>query len=441
MNKVIDSTVAEQSVLACLIIDGSKIESVSDIISVDDFHIEIYKIIYNAMLQMKKNDVYIDIISLSEDLSQNNELDKIGGMNYLTTLSDCVPSSRNFKRYAEVILEKNSYRNIQKLINDINKHNGIAPVSLLIDLMKDETDKLSERLNSLKENFQTMKPLLLQNMEKLQELYSREDLNETIGYTTGLKDVDSKTNGLQKGDLITVAGRPSMGKTAFVMGIAEHIAYKYKENVAVFSFEMDAKQLTNRLISSIGKINSTKMKTGNLSDQDWERYSKAFGKLNESPIHIDDGCSMTIFELRARAKKLKERLGSLGLIVVDHIGLMKPSNSNGNRVQDVSEITRELKNLARELDCPIIQLSQLNRNLEQRPNKRPIMSDLRESGSIEQDSNIIFFIYRDEVYNPDTEYKGIAEIILAKNRDGEIGTVNAAFLGEYTKFENLQRGN
>ena len=298
--------------------------------------------------------------------------------------------------------------------------------------------KFSEQGERGRQGFVAIPSLLTQVVDRIETLYSRDNDSDVTGIATGFTDLDSMTSGLQPGDLIIVAGRPSMGKTAFSINIAEHVALEVTKPVAVFSMEMGGTQLAMRMIGSVGRLNQHTLRTGKLEDDDWSRMTHALGRLNDAPIFIDETAALNSLELRSRARRLHRQNGGLGLIVVDYIQLMSsPSGKNSeNRATEISEISRSLKSLAKELQVPVIALSQLNRSLEQRPNKRPIMSDLRESGAIEQDADLILFIYRDEVYNPDSPDKGKAEIIIAKQRNGPIGKVELTFRGEYTRFEN-----
>jgi replicative DNA helicase len=289
-----------------------------------------------------------------------------------------------------------------------------------------------------RQGFLQMQPLLTQVVERIDTLYNRDNPTDITGVATGFSDLDRMTSGMQPGELIIVAGRPSMGKTAFALNVAEHVGLDVKLPVAVFSMEMGGTQLVMRMLGSTGRLDQHKLRTGQLHDHDWQRLTGAVGKLNEAPVHIDESGALNALELRARARRLHRQCGGpgLGLIVVDYLQLMSASSQGENRATEISEISRSLKGLAKELNVPVMALSQLNRGLEQRPNKRPVMSDLRESGAIEQDADVILFIYRDEVYNPDTQDKGIAEIIIGKQRNGPIGTIKLTFLGQYTRFEN-----
>ena len=286
------------------------------------------------------------------------------------------------------------------------------------------------------QGFVEIQPLLTQVIERIDELYHQDNPSDVTGTPTGFTDLDHMTSGLQPGDLVIVAGRPSMGKTALALNIAEHVGVETRLPVGVFSMEMGGTQLALRMLGSVGKLDQHRLRTGRLRDEDWPRLTHAVGKLNDAPIHIDETPALNALELRARARRLHRQYGKLGLIVVDYLQLMSSTSSGENRATEISEISRSLKALAKELSVPLVALSQLNRSLEQRPNKRPVMSDLRESGAIEQDADLILFIYRDEVYNPDSQEKGTSEIIIGKQRNGPIGTVRLTFLGEYTRFQN-----
>jgi len=306
----------------------------------------------------------------------------------------------------------------------------------LLDESESKIFQIAEAGKNDRIGFTDIKELLPQVAERIDQLFQRDNPSDVTGIPTGYKDLDMMTSGLQPGDLIIIAGRPSMGKTSLALNICEYVAIDTGLPSAVFSMEMGSTQLVSRLIGSVGKLNQHKMRTGQLDDNDWEKLSYALGQLNEAPIFIDEGSALNPYEVRARARRLHKQCGRLGLIVIDYLQLMGSAGSTENRATEISEISRSLKALAKELNVPVIALSQLNRSVEQRPDKRPVMSDLRESGAIEQDADVIMFIYRDEVYNPETPDKGIAEIILAKQRNGPVGRVKLTFLGEYTKFEN-----
>ncbi|MCJ7616517.1 MAG: replicative DNA helicase, partial [Desulfobacterales bacterium] len=309
----------------------------------------------------------------------------------------------------------------------------------LLDEAETKVFEIAEAGARGKQGFRDIQPLLKEVVERIEILYNQENPNDVTGIASGFRDLDQKTSGFQPGDLIIVAGRPSMGKTAFSLNVAEHVALVLKKPVAVFSMEMGGAQLAMRMLGSVGQLDQHKVRTGRLQDEDWSKLTHALGKLNDAPLFIDESAALNALELRARARRLHRQHNDLGLIVVDYLQLMSASSRQGeNRATEISEISRSLKALAKELQVPVVALSQLNRSLEQRPNphKRPVMSDLRESGAIEQDADLILFIYRDEVYNPETQDKGVAEIIIGKQRNGPIGKINLTFLGQYTKFEN-----
>lgn len=441
--KIHFSIESEQAVLGALMIDNEVLERVSDVLTVADFYHDAHKVIYSQILKLIDELTPADVITVSEALRDAGLLESIGAMPYIVKLADGVPGASNARYYAKIVLEKATLRKIDELSAEAVDATG-SPLSSkdVINSMQLEYQKLLDRQESLDQGFKAIKPLLMQNVESLQDRYANFKEGTTVAedsIETGFNSLDEITHGLRPGELIIVAGRPSMGKTAFSMNIAEYAAINNKKSVAIFSMEMQATDISCRLIGSVGRIDSGALRSGNLGDNDWERLSVALGKLNETKINIDETPALTVSQLSSRAKRLKAKIGKLDLIIVDYIQLMGSNklNKNETRANEVAEITKGLKRLAKELQVPIIALSQLNRDLEKRPNKRPQMSDLRESGAIEQDADLILFLYRDEIYNPDSEQKGIAEIIIGKQRNGRIGTVRTAFHGEYTRFENL----
>jgi replicative DNA helicase len=383
----------------------------------------------------------VDVITVAESLESNAELDKAGGLSYLGSLAQNVPSAANIRRYAEIVRERAVMRKLAEVGTEIatSAYNpGGRDAGQLLDEAESRVFEIAEAGERGRQGFVAIPPLLTQVVERIETLYSRENASDVTGIATGFTDLDSMTSGLQPGDLVIVAGRPSMGKTAFSVNIAEHVALEVNKPVAIFSMEMGGTQLAMRMIGSVGRLNQHTLRTGKLEDDDWSRMTHALGRLNDAPIFIDETAALNSLELRSRARRLHRQNDGLGLIVIDYIQLMSSVSTKGgeNRATEISEISRSLKSLAKELHVPVIALSQLNRSLEQRPNKRPIMSDLRESGAIEQDADLILFIYRDEVYNPDSPDKGKAEIIIAKQRNGPIGKIELTFRGEYTRFEN-----
>jgi replicative DNA helicase len=429
---------AEQSVLGGLMLDNSSWDKVGDEVAEGDFYRRDHRLIFRAIKTLAEEASPFDVVTLAEWLDKQGELENVGGINYMGTLVTNTPSAANIKSYAKIVRERSVLRQLIQVSNDI-ADSAYQPEGRKINELLDDAEKkvfdIADQGARNNKGFAGMKDLLTKAVERIDYLFTQD--NAITGISTGFDDFDEKTSGLQKSDLIIVAGRPSMGKTTFAMNLAENAAIKSQAPVAVFSMEMPGEQLAMRMMSSLGRIDQHKVRPGKLDDDDWPRLTSAVGILSEAPIYIDDTPGLTPTELRARARRLAREHG-LGLIVIDYLQLMQGSgNAKENRTAEISEISRSLKGLAKELNVPVIALSQLNRGLEQRPNKRPVMSDLRESGAIEQDADIIIFIYRDEVYNEESPDKGTAEIIIAKQRNGPIGTTRLAFLGKYTRFENL----
>ncbi len=438
------SVEAEQSVLGGLLLENSAWERIADLITEQDFYRHDHRLVYRHITRLLDASKPADVVTVSESLESSKELTTIGGLAYLGALAQNTPSAANIRRYAEIVRDRAILRGLVEVGTSI-ADSAYSPMgrsaSDLLDQAEGKVFEIAEAGARGKQGFMELQPLLTQVVERIDMLFQRDNPSDITGIPTGFADLDQKTSGLQPGDLVIVAGRPSMGKTAFSLNIAEHVALESGLPVAVFSMEMAGTQLVMRMMGSVGKLDQHKVRTGRLQDEDWQRLTYAVGKLNDAPIYIDESAALTALELRARARRLHRQCGKLGLIVVDYIQLMSATRQGENRATEISEISRSLKALAKELDVPVIALSQLNRSLEQRPNKRPVMSDLRESGAIEQDADLILFIYRDEVYNPETPEKGISEIIIGKQRNGPIGTVRLAFLGEYTRFESLAHGN
>lgn len=404
-----------------------------------DFYRHDHRLIFQHIMKVVEAKQPADIVTVGESLEKNAELATVGGLAYLGLLSENTPTSANIRGYATIVRERSIMRSLVQVGSDIAE-SAYLPQGRDAQQLLDESEakifKIAEsgkRENIGFEDIQHLLPDVIKDVEKRMENGS-----DVTGVASGFTDLDKMTSGLQPGDLIIIAGRPSMGKTSLALNIAENVAIEKKLPVAVFSMEMASNQLTTRLIGSVGKVDQHKMRTGQLDDDDWDKLTDALGELNEAPIHIDEGSALNSFEVRARARRLQRQAGQLGLIVVDYIQLMAApgGRQSENRATEISEISRSLKALAKELNVPVVALSQLNRSLEQRPDKRPVMSDLRESGAIEQDADVILFIYRDEVYNPESVDKGLAEIIVAKQRNGPIGRVKLTFLGQYTRFEN-----
>jgi replicative DNA helicase len=431
---------AEQSVLGGLLLENSAWDRIGDVVSEKDFYRQDHRQILRAIIKQISNNHPADAVTVSETLQSLGELEAVGGLSYIVALASNTPSAANIRRYAEIVRERAVMRRLAEVATGI-ADSAYAPAGRSASQLLDEAEarvfEIAESGSRGQAGFAELKPLLKQVVERIDELYHSDNDSGVTGVPTGFHDLDQKTSGFQPGDLIIVAGRPSMGKTAFSLNIGEHVALESGLPVAVFSMEMGGQQLVMRMIGSVGKLDQHRLRTGKLGEDDWQRLTYALGKLNDAPVFIDETPSLNVLELRARARRLQRQCGKLGMIIIDYIQLMSASSSGENRATEISEISRALKGLAKELQVPVVALSQLNRGLEQRPNKRPVMSDLRESGAIEQDADVILFIYRDEVYNPDTSDKGTAEIIISKQRNGPIGTVRLAWLGEYTRFESL----
>ena len=432
---------AEQSILGGLLIDNKAIDRIAGQVSASDFYRNDHRIIFTHISKLIDNNDPADIVTVAESLEQNAELTKVGGVAYLGLVAENTPTASNISGYAKIVRERSIMRNLVEVGSGIVE-SAFSPkgkdAQQLLDESESKIFQIADAGTSEKLGFIDIKELLPKAAQRIDDLYQLDDPNGVTGVPSGYSDLDQKTAGLQPGDLIIIAGRPSMGKTSLALNIAEHVGMEVGLPVAIFSMEMGAAQLTMRLLGSVGKLDQHKMRIGQLEDEDWPKLTNALGVLNEAPIFIDEGSALNSYEVRARARRLHRQQGKLGLIVIDYIQLMSSANeqSNENRATEVSEISRSLKALAKELNVPVVALSQLNRSVESRPDKRPMMSDLRESGAIEQDADVIMFIYRDEVYNPETAEKGVAEILLSKQRNGPTGTVKLTFLGQYTRFEN-----
>ncbi len=435
------SVEAEQSVLGGILLDTTAWDKIADLISERDFYRFEHRLIFRHIGRLTEHAKPVDVITVAESLESNAELDKAGGLAYLGSLAQNVPSAANIRRYAEIVRERAIMRQLAEVGSDIatSTYNPAGrDARQLLDEAESKVLAISEAGERGSQGFVPIPPLLTKVVERIETLYGRDNSSDVTGIATGFTDLDSMTSGMQPGELIIVAGRPSMGKTAFAINIAEHVALEGAKPVAIFSMEMGGTQLAMRMIGSVGLLNQHTLRTGKLEEDDWSRMTHALGRLNDAPIFIDETAALNALELRSRARRLHRQNDGLGLIVVDYLQLMSASSGKAseNRATEISEISRSLKALAKELQVPVMALSQLNRSLEQRPNKRPMMSDLRESGAIEQDADLILFIYRDEVYNPDTQDKGKAEIISGKQRNGPIGKVELTFRGEYTRFDN-----
>jgi len=434
---------AEQSVLGGLLLDNAAWDRIADFLSEADFYRFDHRLIFQSIARLISATKPADVITVYEMLQVAGKAEEVGGLAYLNSLAQNTPSAANIRRYAEIVRERSVLRKLVTVADDIASA-AFAPkgreVRELLDEAESKVFAIAEEGSRGQKGFQEIQPLLTQVVERIDELYHRDSATDVTGVPTGFIDLDKMTSGMQAGDLIIVAGRPSMGKTAFSLNIGEHVAVEQGLPVAVFSMEMAGVQLAMRMLGSVGRLDQHRLRTGRLLDEDWPRLTHAIQRMNDAQLFIDETPALNPMELRARSRRLARQCGQLGLIIIDYLQLMSGSGSGENRATEISEISRSLKGLAKELNCPVIALSQLNRSLEQRPNKRPVMSDLRESGAIEQDADVILFIYRDEVYNPDSQDKGTSEIIIGKQRNGPIGTVRLTFLGQFTKFDNFSGG-
>jgi replicative DNA helicase len=434
---------AESSVLGGLLLDNSAWDRVGDLVKDGDFYRHEHQLVFAAIAQLVNASKPADVITVFEQLQNLGKAEDVGGLLYLNSLAQYVPSAANIRRYAEIVRERAILRKLLTASDEIAT-NAFNPQGKTVAKILDEAEQkifnIGEEGSRMKQGFQGMDTLVVDLLDRVQEM--SENPNDITGVPTGFYDLDRMTAGFQAGDMIVLAARPSMGKTALAINIAEHVALNEGLPVAVFSMEMGAAQLAVRIVGSIGRINQGHLRTGKLTDDEWPRLIEAIEKLRNISLHIDETPGLTPSELRANARRLARQCGKLGLIVVDYLQLMSGSSSSSgeNRATELGEISRGLKMLAKELQCPVIALSQLNRSVEQRTDKRPMMSDLRESGAIEQDADIIMFIYRDEYYNKDSKEPGVAEVIIGKQRNGPTGTVKLAFMNQLTRFESLASG-
>ena len=412
---------------------------VSDIVAPDDFYRPQHRIVYEAMAALSRDNQPLDAVTVSEALQSLGLLEKAGGIAYLAELVDGTPGASNVSAYARIVRDRSTLRQViaaaNKIVEKAFMREGQSDEEIL-DYAEEEIFRISEE-RAKSDGPQDINPLLERTVRRVNELSKSE--GGITGLATGFSDLDNLTAGLQKADLVIVAGRPSMGKTSLAMNMVEHAIMKSEAPSLVFSLEMPADQLVMRMLSSLARIDQSRMRIGDLDEKDWDRFSAAVQQLQDKPLHIDDSAALTPNEIRARARRVSRQYKGLGLIVVDYMQLMRGSGQAENRTTEISEISRSLKALAKEMRCPVVAAAQLNRALETRTNKRPIMADLRESGAIEQDADVILFIYRDEVYNEETEDVGIAEIIIGKQRNGPIGTVKLSYLNQLTRFEDLAR--
>ncbi len=429
---------AEQSVLGGILLENTAVNEVADTLQSHDFYKKSHQIIFEALLELSDKSEPADLITITELLKSKNTLEAVGGSAYLASLVSGVPSASNIKSYAKIVKQKSLLRQLIKVASEIASkgYDDSANIDEFLDYAESSLFEVTDA--QVKPSFIPLKNLVKDSFKTIEERYERK--SPIVGIPTGFIDFDKLTSGLQKSELIVIAGRPSMGKTSFALNIIQNASIVTKKPVVFFSLEMSKEQVVMRLLTSVSKVDAGRLRTGNLVDQDWPKLTKAAGYLSEAPIFIDDAPSMNALEMKAKCRRLKSKHG-LSLIVIDYLQLMRGRGFPESREKEISEISRSLKALAKELQVPVIALSQLNRAVEARQDKRPMMADLRESGAIEQDADIIAFIYREEVYKPETEFKGIAEIILSKQRNGPTGVVKLAFLNQYTTFENLVYNN
>ncbi|MFT7129088.1 MAG: replicative DNA helicase [Gammaproteobacteria bacterium] len=428
---------AEQSVLGGLMIANDAWDSIADQVSPQDFYRGSHRHIFIQMGVLVEAGEPLDVITLSTALQSIGELEQVGGFSYLAELANNTPSAANIRAYAKVVRERATLRSLISVANDISE-SGFNTEGRTSDDLLDEAERKIMQIGEERPKMggpEEVNPLLKRAVERIDELFNSD--GNITGVSTGFTGLDEMTSGLQASDLVIVAGRPSMGKTTFAMNLVESAILTGDKPVLVFSMEMPAESLIMRMMSSLGKINQTKVRTGKLDEEDWPKLSAAVSRLKDRPLFIDDTAALSPTEVRSRARRIQREHGDLAMIMIDYLQLMQVTGSSEGRTAEISEISRSLKTIAKEFNCPVVALSQLNRSLEQRPNKRPINSDLRESGAIEQDADVIMFLYRDEVYNEDSADKGIAEVIIGKQRNGPIGTTRVAFVGQHSRFDNL----
>ena len=429
---------AEQAVIGSMLTDRDAVISAIEVLKEEDFYREDNKTIYEAILNLYNRSEPIDIITLKAELTSMGMFDKIGGLEYIVGLPEKVPTTANVEKYISIVKEKSELRRLIKAANEIIEQ-GYDPTENIDDIMNSAEKKIFNIMQDKdQKSYSPIKDVLIDAFTELEQLYNQEQ--HITGVPTGFIDLDYKTAGLHNSDLILIAARPAMGKSAFALNIATNAALKAKVPAVLFSLEMSKEQMVNRILCSEAMVDSNKVRTGKIDDDDWIKLADTMGDLSEAPIYIDDTPGISINEIRAKCRKLKLEK-NIGLVVIDYLQLVQGSSkrAQGSREQEISEISRSLKILAKEINVPVIALSQLSRAPEQRPDHRPMLSDLRESGAIEQDADIVMFLYRDDYYNEDSEDKGLAEVIVAKHRAGSTGTVKLVWLGNYTKFANMER--
>ncbi|TCT13132.1 replicative DNA helicase [Natranaerovirga pectinivora] len=427
---------AEQSVIGSMLLDREAISVASETLHSEDFYQKQLGLVFDSIIELYNSNQPVDLVTLQNKLNQKGILEQVGGIKHLSDLANAVPTSTNIKQYANIVSEKSSLRRLIRTSEEIV--NECYQGQEKLDVILDEAEKRIFNLvqNKSSEEFSPIKDIILTTLDKIENAHKFQ--GQVTGIASGFSDLDYRTAGLQPSDLILIAARPSMGKTAFALNMAQNVAIRSNVPTAIFSLEMSKDQLVNRLLCSESMIDAQKVRTGNLDESDWEKIAEGSGVLAKAPIYIDDTPGISVSEMRAKCRKLKLEKG-LGLILIDYLQLMSGSGRSESRQQEISEISRSLKALAREMEAPVVALSQLSRACEARADHRPMLSDLRESGAIEQDADVVMFLYRDEYYHPDSESKNQAELIIAKQRNGPTGTINLVWLGQYTKFVNMER--
>ncbi|MBD7916214.1 replicative DNA helicase [Clostridium sp. Sa3CUN1] len=435
MRSLPQSLEAEQSVIGAMIIDKSAIAKALEKLKDEDFYRDGHKVIFKAIREMFSKDMAVDLVTLLEYLKSTDMLEKAGGVTYISEVSSNILTTANLEAYIKIVEEKSTLRKLIKSATSIieESYNKQDKVEEVLDLAQKKIFDLAEKQGS--NDYESLANVLERGFLEIERLFNNK--GSITGVGSGIRDLDAKTSGFQKGDMVLIAARPSMGKTTFSLNIAEHAALREGKSVVIFSLEMSKEQLAYKLLCSEANVDMLKLRTGNLDDDDWERIARATGPLSKAKIYIDDTAGLSVMEMRSKCRKIKMEHG-IDMILIDYLQLMSGSSGSESRQQEVSEISRSIKALAKEMECPVIALSQLSRAPEQRADHRPMLSDLRESGSIEQDADVVMFLYRDEYYNKETEDKNIGECIIAKQRNGPVGTVKMAWIGAHSKFANLE---
>ena len=435
MRSLPQSLEAEQSVIGAMIIDKSAIAKALEKLNEEDFYRDGHKIIFKAIREMFSKDMAVDLVTLLEYLKSTDKLEKAGGVTYISEVSSSIITTANLEAYIKIVEEKSTLRKLIRSATSIieESYNKQDKVDEVLDLAQKKIFDLAEKQGS--NDYEPLSNVLERGFLEIERLFNNK--GSITGVGSGIRDLDAKTSGFQKGDMVLIAARPSMGKTTFSLNIAENAALREGKSVVIFSLEMSKEQLAYKLLCSEANVDMLKLRTGNLDDDDWERIARATGPLSKAKIYIDDTAGLSVMEMRSKCRKIKMEHG-IDMILIDYLQLMSGSSGSESRQQEVSEISRSIKALAKEMECPVIALSQLSRAPEQRADHRPMLSDLRESGSIEQDADVVMFLYRDEYYNKETEDKNIGECIIAKQRNGPVGTVKMAWIGAHSKFANLE---